>query len=80
MGYHIESLISSLKNWRNPEFIEYAVHHIATTALVSISYYFGYSDIGVVVFLLHDASDVVTPLLKALGDLRFKIRYVVYVL
>lgn len=80
MGYHIESLLSSLKLWRNPEFIEYAVHHMATVGLISISYYFSYSDIGVVIFLLHDASDVITPLLKALGDLRFKIRYAVYVL
>ena len=78
MGYHIESVLNQIKGWRNPEFIEYAVHHIATITLIAISYFFQYTNIGVVVFFLHDVSDIVTPMMKAVVDLPFKIKYALY--
>lgn len=76
LGYHIESILNGLKSWRNPEFIEFALHHLATVVLIVSSFYFGYSDIGITVFFLHDFSDIFTPLTKSCGDLKWKLRYV----
>ena len=76
LGYHLESILNQIKGWRNPEFIEFALHHIATTMLIIFSYYYGYSDIGATVFFLHDLSDIFTPMTKSVGDLKSKKRYV----
>jgi hypothetical protein len=76
LGYHLESIINQLKYYKNPEFIEFVLHHFATVTLISLSYFYWYHDIGVVVFFLHDVSDIVAPLCKAVVDLKFKIKYV----
>jgi ceramide synthetase len=44
-------------------FVMYS-HHVATLALVALSYYGGWTHIGLLILFLHDASDIVADLLK----------------
>ena len=49
---------------RHNDFLLMLAHHLVTLALIGLSYWFNTLRLGVVVMLLHDASDIVIDVLK----------------
>lgn len=59
LGYYLGSLaFLLLADTKHSDFLEFFIHHVATILLVYISYSFRYVRIGLVILVLHDASDV----------------------
>ena len=49
---------------RHKDYILMFTHHLVTIALLSVSYYYNYIRIGVIVLYVHDVTDIVVDLLK----------------
>ena len=49
---------------RHNDFLLMLSHHLVTLALIGLSYWFNVLRLGVLVMLLHDASDIVVDVLK----------------
>lgn len=58
MAFYCSLLISQFSDIRRKDFIEMFVHHIATVMLISGSYITNFTEIGAVIMLVHDISDV----------------------
>ena len=56
---------------RNDYYVMYA-HHIVTIGLVSVSAFFGYYRIGLVVLAVHDSSDIFLDVLKLANYLKLE--------
>lgn len=68
LGYHLHSLIYQM-NYRNrPDFMEMVLHHVATVFLVFFSYWANGMQIGAIVFLLHDFTDIFSYFIKTVID------------
>lgn len=70
--YHTFSFVTSVLpgNRTKPEMI---FHHVITCTLVTVSWYWGRTQPGTIVLLLHDIPDVPTSLLKTFYSLKKKI-------
>jgi hypothetical protein len=62
MAYHVHSMLFSVLVGSKKEM---HLHHIVTIFLIYLSNHFGYRRIGAVVFVLHDAPDIVGCAIKA---------------
>jgi len=72
MGYHCGNLIAIfLQNKRN-DFIEMGLHHILAVQLIGGSYLLNIWELGSIVFLVHDMSDAMIAIPRALGNTIFK--------
>lgn len=60
LAYHMHSFLSHLCSTRRKDFWEMLIHHIAAVTLITTSYCFNFVRIGILVFLVHDCSDVFT--------------------
>lgn len=59
LGYYLGSLaFLLLADTKHSDFLEFCIHHVATILLVYISYSFRYVRIGLLILVLHDASDI----------------------
>lgn len=58
MAFYCSLLISQFYDIKRKDFVEMFVHHIATVMLISGSYITNFTEIGAVVMLVHDISDV----------------------
>eukprot|EP01065_Artemidia_motanka_P053646 TRINITY_DN9_c1_g1_i1.p1 TRINITY_DN9_c1_g1~~TRINITY_DN9_c1_g1_i1.p1 ORF type:complete len:345 (+),score=128.70 TRINITY_DN9_c1_g1_i1:88-1122(+) len=65
LGYHIQSIVWHAIEERRPDFLTMVVHHVVTIALIVGSWYKCYVRIGMLVLLVHDASDVFVCACKA---------------
>jgi hypothetical protein len=54
---------------RRRDFFEMMVHHVTAVLLIALSYVYGYTRVGTLVLLLHDASDVPISLTRCMGEL-----------
>lgn len=58
-GFYIAGLIFTLfLDTRHSDFIEMVVHHLATIALIVMSYIYGYLRVGIITLALHDVGDI----------------------
>ncbi|RLN99780.1 hypothetical protein DYB28_004004, partial [Aphanomyces astaci] len=61
------------------DYLVMMAHHVVTIALVTLSFVMNYLPIGVLVLLLHDASDVPLDLLKMANYLKLEARQGFYI-
>ncbi|KAA8490557.1 Ceramide synthase 4 [Porphyridium purpureum] len=58
LGFYIGCLVFLNMDTRRSDYVQYIIHHAATTILVSGSYVTGYVRVGVIVLILHDVGDI----------------------
>lgn len=58
MAFYCSLLFSQFSDIRRKDFIEMFIHHVATVMLISGSYITNFTEIGAVIMLVHDISDV----------------------
>lgn len=72
LGIYVQLLFTQFVEERKKDFVEMVVHHVATIILVLFSYYANFVRIGVLVLVVHDASDPFLELAKLLNYARFQ--------
>jgi len=74
LGYYFHALLATLLQRGRPNYIEMTVHHMATLALVFVSYFVQNANrFGTVVLWLHDICDVPVSFTRLVIDLSFDI-------
>jgi len=68
MGYHAGALIVHFMHSKKNDFIEMGLHHIVTLQLIGGSYLINIWEIGAVIFLIHDFSDITISISKGLSQ------------
>ncbi len=68
LAYHAHSLLWQLSLPSRNDFAEMVLHHICAVFLVAFSYLTNHTRSGTIVFLLHDAGDIVAYAIKASVD------------
>jgi hypothetical protein len=71
-GYHLSQLIIHFMQTHKNDFIEMALHHMATIYLLLGSYLFNAWECGAIIAFLHDFSDFHGHMSKLLSQLRFE--------
>jgi len=69
-GFHLESLVSHTFSKPRSDYMEMMLHHIVTLLLIFLSYMSNYSTPGVIILFLHDWSDILVSVVKAIVDLK----------
>ncbi|EME29577.1 longevity assurance protein LAG1 [Galdieria sulphuraria] len=73
LGYYLGSLVFLLfSDTKHSDFLEFCIHHVATILLIYISYSFRYVRIGLVILVLHDASDILLYSTKCVYYIGFR--------
>jgi len=72
VGYHLSQLIIHFMQTHKNDFIEMALHHMATIYLLFGSYLFNCWECGAIIAFLHDFSDFHGHMSKLLSQLRFE--------
>ena len=69
LGYYLHSIVITLLQIGRPNLVSMIVHHLATTALVSVSYLvMNTPRFGVLVMFVHDICDVFICTLRIIAD------------
>lgn len=83
IGYHLYSFIYQvLMKRKDKKYLEFVLHHGLTIFLMAFSYCTHYINLGTLVLMIHDCSDALLSLARALGYLNArntKISSIVYV-
>jgi len=59
---------------RHKDYVLMYMHHIVTIALITLSWFFHFQKVGVIVLYVHDASDITIDLLKMFNYLKLEVR------
>lgn len=71
-GYAVSELyILFTANHNSSCFVEYAFHHLVTIALFMSSYMLNLWEVGALIALIHDSSEILVSLLKTLSETHF---------
>jgi len=69
-GFHLESLFSHTLSKPRSDYMEMMLHHIVTLLLIFLSYMSNYSTAGAIILFLHDWSDILVSIVKAIADIK----------
>jgi len=58
LSFYLHCVFARLFERRQKDFYEMTLHHIVTFTLVAVSYFFRYQRVGLVILILHNASDI----------------------
>jgi hypothetical protein len=71
LGYHLHSFLFQFIEGARGDYKQMLIHHVATIILVSLSYLSNFCMWGILVFLIHEFSDIFTSITKMLHYVRF---------
>jgi len=77
LGNHGYRLVSHIiKSRHEPKFYEMLLHHYAALCLIMYSYFFNFTQLGSMVLISHDASDIFLCSVRAYDSMRNKNKYI----
>jgi len=76
ISFHLYELGNTLVYGRErADFLEYALHHLMTWALIHFSYAMNYIPIGAAIMLIHDVTDIPVTTIKLIADINITSKY-----
>lgn len=74
-GYNLHSIVHVLLTEKKNDFSEMFLHHMATMALIIFSYFTNTGQVGLLVLMVHNMSDCVGNITRAVIDLKGGLKY-----
>lgn len=72
LGWHMEGLLKMIVlDGIRPDIIEMSLHHIVTIYLVGGSYLINYMNIGAIIEWIHNSTDILMSLLRAISESKY---------
>lgn len=74
LGWHFEGFIKmAFIDERRPDVIEMSLHHLVTCYLIGGSYLLNVREIGGVISVFHDGSDIFVGICRAFSETKYKV-------